>query len=76
MTTQNTKKRKSAVVNVLDNGSLKEKIHFGVPERPLHLHVLHDLETDGLEGGQSEQEFREPLGGDRVHVLGACLQRL
>ena len=38
--------------------------------------MLHDLEADGLERGQSEQELGEPLWGHRVHSLGACLQRL
>lgn len=33
----------------------KEVVHLGVAESPLDLHVLHDLQADGLEGGQTQQ---------------------
>ena len=38
--------------------------------------MLHDLQADGLQGGQAQKELRKTLGGYGVHGLGACLQAL
>lgn len=62
---------------LLEIQQFSEKIvHFCVAKSTLHLHVLHDLERDGLERGQAQEKLRESLRGDGVHGFGAVLERL
>ena len=64
-------------MNLLEIQQFSEKIvHFCVAKCTLHLHVLHDLQGDGLERGQTQEKLRESLRGDGVHGFGAVLERL
>ena len=64
-------------MNLLEIQQFSEKIvHFCIAECTLHLHVLHDLQRDGLEWGQTQEKLRESLRGHGVHGLGAVLERL
>lgn len=54
----------------------KQIVHLCVAEGSLDFHVLHDLESDGLERSQSQEKFGESLRGNWVDALGSCLERL
>ena len=70
------KKKKKKECSLKIEQFSEQIVHFGVPECSLHLHVLHDFQTDCLQGRKTEEQLRETLGRNGVHGLGASFQIL